>query len=371
MKNILIGNGINIEYGGVDYLNSSIIKRVVNNLRTKDYSELFCNEITSEELLLVFEGMYNQLKSILEGRYNKFCDKYYEYKTLERFKQQYNLKTKIFDVGMEDYFFILRLYHKRFNDSAETIKASFDGFCWIFLDAIYNDGRIQNIWENISDKSYLELKNKLHTYNNIYTVNYDQNIQMIADKKIHYLHGDFSTLLDQYDSSTLIGKLYQEKKKNISIKTENSHIYCNAIMGFIGSFKERQLEIFQNCANGLDQVINLINNGISVEDNEKIERLKQSEDKKQRFAYDMIEIYRKHPELKIREYPYTTFKELKGELHIVGLSPNNDDHIWKILNENIKINKIVYYYKSKYDQEIVDNLYSHLNIDTKPVSEFW
>jgi hypothetical protein len=40
MKNILVGNGINIEFGGKDYCNSEIIKRLMSNLQTKDYSSI-------------------------------------------------------------------------------------------------------------------------------------------------------------------------------------------------------------------------------------------------------------------------------------------------------------------------------------------
>ena len=47
MKSILIGNGINIELGGMEYSNKKIIARLLSNLQTNDYSSVFENSITN------------------------------------------------------------------------------------------------------------------------------------------------------------------------------------------------------------------------------------------------------------------------------------------------------------------------------------
>ncbi|MBN1306242.1 MAG: hypothetical protein JXA13_17540, partial [Anaerolineales bacterium] len=73
MKNIIVGNGINIEFGGARYLNSGIINRLLNNLVTKDYSDIFAQKITGEELLVVFNGLHNDLIEILNGKHNDYC----------------------------------------------------------------------------------------------------------------------------------------------------------------------------------------------------------------------------------------------------------------------------------------------------------
>ena len=116
VKNILVGNGINIEFGGKDYCNSGIIKRLLSNLNTKNYSDIFANKVTNQELTQVIYGLHKELRNVLKGKYDCFCNSDDERFTLERIKQQYTFRTSMFDIGMEDYFFILKVYHNSFND---------------------------------------------------------------------------------------------------------------------------------------------------------------------------------------------------------------------------------------------------------------
>lgn len=206
MKTILVGNGFNIELGGVDYLNKAIINRFLTYSKTKDYAKiLYNNTISNNEIAELLPGLYNELIKILKGQYDKYCGNNEDRKLISMLKSRYSLFVKIDEVGMEDYFVILRLFHIRFNDDENLIKSTHDGFCWQFLDAIYNEGRIQKIATTVlpAYKSYL--KNKFYEYDDIYTVNYDKTVEAIADKKVHYLHGNFETLLDQYDPNTSIG----------------------------------------------------------------------------------------------------------------------------------------------------------------------
>lgn len=51
MKTILVGNGFNIELGGIDYLNNAIINRFMKNVKTKDYATmLYNNTVSNDEL---------------------------------------------------------------------------------------------------------------------------------------------------------------------------------------------------------------------------------------------------------------------------------------------------------------------------------
>ncbi len=45
-KQLLVGNGVNIQFGGLDYTNQNIIKRAFNYLETNNYpSEIYPIEI--------------------------------------------------------------------------------------------------------------------------------------------------------------------------------------------------------------------------------------------------------------------------------------------------------------------------------------
>ena len=57
MKNVIIGNGVNIQFAGSEYTNESIIKRAITKLETGDYSsEVYTNEIENwiKILLLLY-----------------------------------------------------------------------------------------------------------------------------------------------------------------------------------------------------------------------------------------------------------------------------------------------------------------------------
>lgn len=372
MGNILIGNGFNIEFGGREYLNSEIIKRLLHNLSVKEYSAVFADKVNSKELLIVIEGLAGEVPNILDGKYDEFCTTLDELITLRRFKNQYSKITDIHEIGMEDFFFILKLFHAKYHDPDEMIKATFYGLCWLLLDAIFNDGDIQTIFENINDDRKTHLKNTFKEFDNIFTVNYDHNIEKLVSKPVRYLHGEFNALLDQYDPSTLIGRMYAEYHMDMpNITRENVHLYCNAIMGFTGSEKSHIFDIFANGALGSNEIFRRLKVGLSSDDLKKIAQLQYSLNKGEQFAYKIILTQQKYPCLTFHQYPYIEFKNMMGDLSIAGMSPNNDDHIWKMIRENANINKVTYYYKTSVDKDNVENLYGDLNLNILPVSELW
>lgn len=99
MRNIIIGNGINIEFGGANYCNKGILNRALMNLHIKEYASLFANKVTSREIEKIFYGLYDELKSLLQGNYDKYCLTDDEHYTLARFKRQYTLDSKIFELA--------------------------------------------------------------------------------------------------------------------------------------------------------------------------------------------------------------------------------------------------------------------------------
>ena len=138
MNNILIGNGFDIEIGGVkECSNAAIIERVHKNIEKKGY-KYHIKDITASELKDVIEGIEGViLKDILFGKYNSHCETEEERSNLKRFVDNYDPSQSI---GMEDCFLILRLFHKKYGDSEEMIHATAVGLEKLFLDAIFNEG---------------------------------------------------------------------------------------------------------------------------------------------------------------------------------------------------------------------------------------
>ena len=51
MKYVLIGNGINIQFGGTAYSNYFILERIESKAKIGGYAKLFDNSITGEDIL--------------------------------------------------------------------------------------------------------------------------------------------------------------------------------------------------------------------------------------------------------------------------------------------------------------------------------
>lgn len=71
LKNLLLGNGINIQFGGPAYSSDFILKRIKYNSRIGKYDVLFGGKITGQEIEDVFKGLVDQ--KVLEVKHAGFC----------------------------------------------------------------------------------------------------------------------------------------------------------------------------------------------------------------------------------------------------------------------------------------------------------
>lgn len=59
-RSILIGNGINIEFGGKDYLNSAIIERLQKNIAISGrYKDVFAGTVDAKDMKGVISKLYD------------------------------------------------------------------------------------------------------------------------------------------------------------------------------------------------------------------------------------------------------------------------------------------------------------------------
>ena len=238
---------------------------------------------------------------------------------LKRFVNSYNPSQSI---GIEDYFLLMRLFQKTYGDNDEMIHAVDVGMEKLFLDAIFNEGKVQTLYMNLADERKVELKNSLKRFDNIYTINYDWNIEKIVNVKVKHLHGQFDRRYQQFRDGTVLSKYAQLKGIEYVARKEDIHLFCNYIMGFSGELKEEKIKAF-----------------MGLENND--------------------------------EYYYNEFKNLKGTMCLAGMSPNNDGHIMRLIFENKDIDKVIFYYHSEKDRKIAEDLYGIKGIICRPVSEIW
>lgn len=234
---------------------------------------------------------------------------------------------------MEDWFLLLRLFLLNNEDLTDSWKVVKQGIEWIILDAIYNDGKLQDVHHKMNKS----VKRFFKSYDSIFTLNYDNNIERLTNKIVYHLHGDYSVLTDSENPEMVQGFLNTQKNQ-IVMNSEYPQCYCNALLNFSGQqkYKEAQdklhrIEILQNFRRLYETDMNAFK-----ETRAELGRYNP-------VVLQVIDTYIEHPELKIAsDYHFSELEKLSGELHIIGLSSQNDSHIFACI-EKSSVDKVIFY----------------------------
>ena len=322
-RNLLVGNGINIQFGGVDaYSSSAIMSRVVENIKAGKYTALTENSLSVDEQLGILDGMTKMINQIKAGGCRDKADGLLMHMELDRISRTYPDESTITSVFLEDYFLAFEIFNNgyRNTDGEKTSefyrKIVFDFLRRMIVDGIYNNGDINEVYQNF----YPGVTRYLQRFDNIFTTNYDYNLESAlgSGEKIWHLHGEFGKLAPEYRTN---GKYYAEHKDEcddlIAKKISGmDHIYSDAVMSW--SWLDKYGELLEADA----------------------------ENKK------------------------GLFKSIGGQLEIVGLSPANDEHLFMMINNNPNIRSVVYYYLNDNDKI---ELPHHIKKPTtfKKVTKLW
>lgn len=322
-RNLLVGNGINIQFGGLDvYSGAAIMNRVVKNINAGKYTSLTENSLSTDEQLEFLTKMVVVIDQIKAGKCRNKADGMFMAMELDRITRTYPNKSSITSVFLEDYFLAFEIFNNGFKtkDGEEQSelyrKIVFTLFQQIFVDGIYNDGLINDVYKSF----YPGMNTYLNKFDKIFTTNYDYNLENALGNpdKVCHLHGEFGKLAPEYNVTSLYYETHRaECDILISKKVPNmEHIYSDAIMSW--SWLEKYGELIE-------------------------------------------------PDTKSKE---ELFKSISGQLEIVGLAPANDEHLFLLINTNPKINSVVYYYLK--DEDRIE-LPHHLKIPVtyKKVTKLW
>lgn len=153
MKSLLIGNGLNIQFGGKAYSNEFIMKRIKFRARLGSYDALFGNTLTGEEIVRIFNDFATLANDIRKNQYDEYVtDDETDY-ALKDFKQRYTEDVhSSHEVMLEDWFFLLHMFFLKNMDLQSERISAMQGFERLILDAIYNSGKIQELHLKISKK---------------------------------------------------------------------------------------------------------------------------------------------------------------------------------------------------------------------------
>lgn len=133
---------------------------------------------------------------------------------------------------------------------------------------------------------------------------------------------------------------YIRKKAGETVAYENmQHCFCNALLNYSGRLKYKVI----SDSHRLIQESEIFADRYANDETFKfqVERLKEEKP----LEYSMIMTKISHPELNMAaEYYFDNFSKIEGELALIGMSPNNDAHIFDAILNNKKLSKVIFYY---------------------------
>lgn len=120
---------------------------------------------------------------------------------------------RITDIGFEDYYLIHDLVcHKMKVNNPEQFYIR-ESMKVAYLYSIYNDGKINQLYKNYP-RLFIEF---LIKFDNIFTTNYDSNIELATGKEIFHIHGQFDKKSDVYIASSFRNQLPDAQLKKLML----------------------------------------------------------------------------------------------------------------------------------------------------------
>lgn len=371
MNNLLVGNGINIQFNKKDYTTQQLVLRILKNCDREDFpSHIIVN---FPYLLKNYIGqLFLEARDILEDKYDSYTNCFAEVESLKSFKKRYKDKINILritDIGFEDYYLIHDLVCHKTNTQNPKQYYIREAMRIAYLYAIYNDGEINTLYQEYPRK-FIDY---LIGFDNIFTTNYDLNVELATQKQVYHIHGQFDKKSDVYLLNSFRNQLPDAPIKEIEIDENYFYLYSNALTTHSGAYKELQIKQISQANSVVEKMAMAYNNDPKIKqevDSWTIEANKLTAN----MGY-AIQLKAVNPSLTFSDnYHFDIFKNITGTLQILGLSPWNDFHIFESVNDS-DIDKCVYYYFDESECDKIKELLPELNVQGKieflSVKAFW
>lgn len=371
MNNLLVGNGINIQFNKKDYTTQQLVLRILKNCDREDFpSHIIVN---FPYLLKNYIGqLFLEARDILEDKYDSYTNCFAEVESLKSFKKRYKDKINILritDIGFEDYYLIHDLVCHKTNTQNPKQYYIREAMRIAYLYAIYNDGKINTLYQEYTRK-FIDY---LIGFDNIFTTNYDLNVELATQKQVYHIHGQFDKKSDVYLLNSFRNQLPDAPIKEIEIDENYFYLYSNALTTHSGAYKELQIKQISQANSVVEKMAMAYNNDPKIKqevDSWTIEANKLTAN----MGY-AIQLKAVNPSLTFSDnYHFDIFKNITGTLQILGLSPWNDFHIFESVNDS-DIDKCVYYYFDESECDKIKELLPELNVQGKleflSVKAFW
>lgn len=104
-RNLLIGNGLNIQFGGKDkYSGYATMSRVVNSIKAGKYTALTENSLSPNEQLELLDGLVKVINQIRGKKLRANADGLFMEMDMDRISRTYPESSDVLSVFLEDYF---------------------------------------------------------------------------------------------------------------------------------------------------------------------------------------------------------------------------------------------------------------------------
>lgn len=320
----------------------------------------------------VIGQLYLEARKIINGEYDSCPNCFAEKKSLQSFKERYGDRIstlRITDIGFEDYYLIHDLACHKFNIQNPDQFYSREGMRVAYLYAIYNEGLLNKLYLNYSEK----FVNFLSSFNDIFTTNYDSNIENATSKEVFHIHGQFDVKSDVYNADSFRNQLPDAPIKEYEIDENYFYLYSNALTTHCGDYKEFQIKQYSNANSGIEKMVNAYLTDENVR--KEVDNWTNDTNKITANLGYSIQLKAKHPELTFSDnYHFDKLKSVTGELTILGLSPWNDFHIFETI-DNANLDNCLFYYYNEDECETIKSLLPSLSaknrLHFKCVKTFW
>lgn len=371
MKNLLTGNGINIQFDHANYTIQQIVLRILKNCDRDDFpSHIIVN---FPYLLKNYLGqLFLETPEIIDGYYDTYITCSAEKNSLISFKERYKDKIntlRMTDIGFEDYYLIHDLVcHKNNFHNPDQFYVR-EALRIAYLYSIYNDGNLDKLYQQYSP----EFIHYLSQFDNIFTTNYDSNIESASGKYVYHIHGQFDKKSAVYDTNSFRNQLPDAPIREYSIDEKYFYLYSNALTTHCGAYKEHQINQPSVANSAAEKMANTYRTNAKLR--QEIDKWTQEENKLTANMGYAIQLKAANPSLSFTDdYHFDVFKSITGELEILGLSPWNDFHIFESIN-HANLDSCIFYYFNTEECETIRKLLPNLVVEDKlhfsHVTEFW
>ncbi len=175
---------------------------------------------------------------------------------------------------------------------------------------------------------------------------------------------------DKYNPDSFRNHLEDMKGVDYSYVRKHPYLYSTSLFAYCGSMKEFSMKQPLQGNTGIEKFASGFKEGIV--DPLELERWCTSTNQMLHNLGESIKLKQEHPEYMISEpYSIREFQEIKENLSIIGLSPSNDNHIFKWINDNQALDKIHYFYFNPGEIAVVKKLLISAELIFKDVKAFW